>query len=238
MDDLVRSYNSAKFSFADQFFFITKHLNIFYDTPDVWIPEEYLLPLFEDFDESELFGRDAYIGMDLSKNTDLSSIVLFVPGEKESYAIPYFWMANMEGNVIRKSGKDLSNYIFDGHITKCDTKTIDLDLIYEKIIELSTKFNIVSIQYDPYNSPVLVSRLKEYGLNCEKFQQSASRFNAPLKMFEEMVYKRQIKMKNPTLLWNIGNIVLYIDGNSNIKIIKNKQNDSVDGAVALGISLS
>lgn len=237
MDDLVRSYNSAKFSFADQFFFITKHLNIFYDTPDVWIPEEHILPLFSDFDESEMLGRDAYIGMDLSRNTDLSSIVLFIPGKEESYVIPYFWMANMPGNTIRKSGKDLSNYIFDGYVTKCNSKTIDLDLIYEKIIELSTRFNIVSIQYDPYNSPVLVSRLKEYGLNCEKFQQSASRFNAPLKMLEEMIYNKQIKMKNPVLLWNFSNIVLYVDGNANIKIVKNKQNDSVDGCVALAMAV-
>jgi phage terminase large subunit-like protein len=146
-------------------------------------------------------------------------------------------MANMPGNTIRKSGKDLSNYIFDGYVTKCNSKTIDLDLIYEKIIELSTRFNIVSIQYDPYNSPVLVSRLKEYGLNCEKFQQSASRFNAPLKMLEEMIYNKQIKMKNPVLLWNFSNIVLYVDGNANIKIVKNKQNDSVDGCVALAMAV-
>jgi phage terminase large subunit-like protein len=189
------------------------------------------------FNEEELYGRDAFIGMDLSKNTDLSSIVLYVPGEKVSYAIPYFWIANMEGNTLRKAGKDLMPWIYDGFITKCETKTIDLDLIYDKIIELSVNFNIVSVQYDAYNAPVLVSRLKDYGLNCERFAQNASKFNAPLKILEEKIYAQSIKLKNPCLLWNFGNVVLYIDGNGNIKIVKNKQNDSVDGVVALGMGI-
>lgn len=237
IEDLLIAHNSAKHSFADQYYFITKHLNLFYDSPDTWIPEEYILPLFEDFPEGELYGKDAFIGMDLSKNTDLSSIVIYIPGEDVSYAIPYFWLANMEGNHIRKNGKDLTNWIFEGHITKCASKTIDLDLIYNKIIELSEKFNIVSIQYDPYNAPVLVARLKEYGLNCEKFPQNASKFNAPLKLLEEMVYNKKIKMKNPALIWNFSNINLYVDSNANIKIVKNKQLDSVDGCVALGMAI-
>lgn len=237
LEDLIIAYNSAKHSFADQYFFITKHLNIFYDTPDTWIPEEYLLPVFQPFNEETLYGSDVYIGMDLSKNTDLSSIVLFIKNDDKAYVIPYFWMANMEGNAIRKNGKDLSNYIFDGHITKCSSKTIDLDLIYDKIIEISHNFNIVSIQYDPYNSPLLVSKLKDYGINCEIFRQNASKFNAPMKMIEEMVYNKMIVMKNPCLLWNFSNVVLYLDGNANVKIVKNKQNDSVDGCVALAMAV-
>lgn len=237
IEDLLIAYNGAKHSFADQYFFITKHLNVFYDEPDVWIPEEYLIPLFEEFDETLLYGKDAFIGMDLSKNTDLSSIVLYVNDKDKSYAIPYFWLANMEGNVIRRNGKDLSNWIFDKYITKCDTKTIDLGLIYDKIIELSQKFNIISLQYDPYNTPTLVSLLKDYGINCEMFKQNASKFNSPMKMLEEMVYNKKIRMKNPVLLWNFSNVVLYIDSNANIKIIKNKQNDSVDGCVALAMAI-
>ena len=239
MDDLITSYNQAKHSFADKFFFITKHLNLFYDTPNVWIPEEYVTKCFGTFDITKLYGKDAFIGMDLSKNTDLSSIVLYVPVEEEgiSYVIPYFWLANMDKNTVRKNGKDLSNWIYDGYITKCKSKTIDLDMIYEKIIELSSNFNIVSLQYDPYNTPVLVSRLKEYGINCVTFKQNASQFNAPMKMLEEMIYKVKIKYANPVLGYHFSNVVLYIDGNANIKIVKNKQNDSVDGVVALAMAV-
>ena len=33
------------------------------------------------------------------------------------------------------------------------------------------------------------------------------------------------------------NVILYIDGNANIKIMKNKSSDSVDGVVALGMAV-
>lgn len=240
MDDLKRQFNSVKHSTADLYFFLTKHLNIFYDTPDTWIPEQYLHPIFENFDESQLLGRDCYVGMDLSKNTDLSSIVLYFPGQtpdEVSYAIPYFWIADMPGNIVRKSGKDITNYILDGWITKCDSKTIDLDLIFHSIIELSTRFNILCVYYDPYNSPSLISNLKEAGIPCEIFKQTASKFNAPLKFLETSIYNRTIRLKNPCLLWNFSNIVLYVDGNANVKIVKNKQADSVDGCVALAMAV-
>ena len=42
---------------------------------------------------------------------------------------------------------------------------------------------------------------------------------------------------NPVLRWNMRNIVLYIDGNENIKIMKNKKLESVDGAVSLGMAM-
>lgn len=240
LDDLEIAFTQAKNSKADQYFFITKQLNLFADSPSVWISEDELMPVFDNFfDETPLIGRDCYLGADLSKNTDLSSVVAYFPeqGDEPAYAIPYFFMANRPENTVRKNGKDLSNYLYDNWITKCDTKTIDLDLIGDKILELAQKFNVISFSYDPYNAPILVARLKENGMNCEKFAQNATKFGTPLKMLEEKVYKRAIKMKNPCLLWNFQNVVLYVDGNGNIKIVKNKQLDSVDGVVALGMAI-
>lgn len=39
------------------------------------------------------------------------------------------------------------------------------------------------------------------------------------------------------MMWNMRNVTLYSDGNGNIKIVKNKSKDSVDGAVALGMAM-
>lgn len=239
LDDMKTTFKQAQYSYADKYAFITKHLNIFWDTPDVWIPEEELLKVFEEFDELKLQKRDAYVGIDLSRNTDLTSVVVVIPilEEDMTYVIPYFFFANRPDNVIRKNGKNLSQLINEGHIIKCETKVIDLDLVYNKVIQISNDYNLVELVYDAYNAPQLVSRLKEYGINCEVFKQTAQKFNAPLKLLEEMIYNKKIKFKNPVMLWNFSNVVLYIDGNANIKIIKNAQNDSVDGVVALGEAL-
>lgn len=239
-EDLIKDYNVAKYSFSDKYFFLTKHLNIFYDDVNVWIPEEYLEPVFTYYDPIRLMGRSCYVGMDLSKTTDLSSIVLYFPATEDDphdYVLPYFFMANVPGNEIRKSGRNIYDWIQEGWITKGDKRTIDLDSIYDKLVELNDEYNIISIQYDPYNSPDLVARLKEYGFICETFRQTATSFNAPLKMLEAKVYEKSIEFTNPMLLLNFSSVKLYVDSNANIKIVKNKQSDSVDGVVALGMAI-
>ena len=37
--------------------------------------------------------------------------------------------------------------------------------------------------------------------------------------------------------WHFSNVVLYMDGNNNIKIMKNKSRDSVDGVVSLAMAI-
>jgi hypothetical protein len=64
-------------------------------------------------------------------------------------------MANRPDNILRKNGRDLSHWIREDYIIKCDGKVIDLNLIYEKIIELAEKFNIINITYDKYNAVVI-----------------------------------------------------------------------------------
>ena len=241
IEDLKSTFNQSQYSYVDKYNFITKHLNIFYDTPDIWIPEENVREVFSKFDLKILEGRDCYVGMDLSRNTDLTSIVLVFPpieGELEFYVLPFFFMANRPDNILRKNGRDLSQWIREDYIIKCDGKVIDLNLIYDKIIELSKMFNIISLSYDRYNAPQVISRLQEYGIFCQNFEQNAKRFNAPLKYLESLIYDKEIRIyDNPCMAWNFNNVVLYIDTNANIKIVKNKQNDSVDGIVALGMAL-
>jgi phage terminase large subunit-like protein len=241
IEDLRIAFKQAEHSYADQYAFITKHLNIFWDTPDVWIPNDILLPLFTNFEISNFAGKDCYIGIDLSKNTDLTAIVLLFPPDENNSKFnvyPIFFMADRPNNIIRKNGKDLSQWIRQGYIIKCDSKVIDLVQIYDKIIELSEQFNIISISYDKYNAPQVISKLQEKGIECEAFEQNAKRYNAPLKMLESFVYENKINFyDNPALLWMFSNVILYFDTNANIKIIKNKTNDSVDGVVGLGMAL-
>lgn len=60
----------------------------------------------------------------------------------------------------------------------------------------------------------------------------------PLKYLEEQIMNQNILLeKNPVLRWMFRNVILYVDGNANIKIMKNKSNDSVDGVVALGMAV-
>lgn len=91
--------------------------------------------------------------------------------------------------------------------------------------------------YDPFNSALIVPQIEGLGINCEPFKQTAMNFNFPLKFMEKQFYDEKLCISdNPVMTWNMRNVVLYIDGNENIKIMKNKSMDSVDGAVSLAMS--
>lgn len=240
IEDMEKSFNNAIHSLETRYEFYTMRLNIFWETPDTWIPEDVLAPCFKDIDMTKLAGRECWVGMDLSRTSDLTSIVLFFYIEEEDkfISIPYFWFANRPKDEQRKNGRSLTTWIRDGLITKCKTQVIDLDQVFEKILELNANFSIQCVYYDRYNAIHLNQKLKDAGIPCQEFPQTAMRFNAPLKMLEQFIYEQRISFaNNPVLLWNFSNVVLYPDANANIKIDKKRQMDAVDGVVALAMSM-
>lgn len=238
MEDLQIEYQQAKNMPSQLPNFLTKNLNIFVESVKSWIDDASLRTRFVPVDESELIGRECYIGIDLSATRDLTSIVLLFEIEGKFKVIPYFFLASNELKKLRKGGIDLTPWIEKGWITECQTSTIDYELIMGKIRELNEKFNIVGVTYDPFNSSLLVPQIEELGIQTYKFPQTALNFNFPLKYLEKQIYDENIDLgDNKVLRWNFRNIVLYSDSNGNIKIMKNKSQDAVDGAVSLAMAM-
>ncbi len=218
--------------------FLSRHLNIYTNEVNSWIDNKTLSMVDEGYDIEILKGHTCYMSLDLSSTRDLSSLVCIFYIDNIFYVLPFFFFANNQEKKTRKGGINLSKWINEGHIIQCQTTTIDYDLILSKIIELSQLYNIEAVGYDNFNSALIIPKIEELGINCYNFPQTAKHFNFPLKYLEKQIYDKKIKFnKNPVMMWNFRNIVLYEDGNQNIKILKNKSNDSVDGPVALGMAM-
>ncbi len=237
IEDLKSEYNQSQYSVSQLNNFLTKHLNVFVDQENAWIPNEVLEPCFEDFNEEDLYGEDCYIGLDLSATRDLTALVCVIKKEDKYYVKPYFFMANDAEKFLRSGGVNLRKWMDKAEIILCDTPTIDYDLVVETFKDIQSKYNIRRCCYDPYNSAAILNKLYEIGIPMAVFQQNAQRFNEPLKALEILIFNGDIKMKNPALRWQINNAVIWKDSNGNIKIMKNSSLDSVDGAVSLGMAI-
>lgn len=237
LDDLLSDYNQSRFSKSQLNNFLTKHLNIFIDQEGAWITNDVLMKVFGLVNEEELKGLDCYMGLDLSATKDLTALVCLFKKEDKYFVIPYFFMANNAENFLRSGGINLKDWIDSGNIILCKTPTIDYDLVAEKFKELKSKFNIKLCSIDPYNSSAIINKLYELQVPTQMFEQRAMRFNEPLKALEKAIYDENILMSNPALKWNINNAIVWKDSNGNIKLMKNKSLDSVDGAVALGMAM-
>jgi len=239
IDDLIIEFNQAKITPSLLNNFLTKNLNLWISNENTWIEEEDLEAVYtEDLKIEDFKGEDCYIGVDLSSTRDLTSFALLFERDEKFFIFPYCYMANQPTKKIRKGGIDLNKWIRQGHITMCQTKTVDYDLLFQQFEKWSEMFNIVNVGYDPYNSDMFVPRVEALGVECTKVPQTAPAFNFPLKYLEMMIYNHNVSLTNPVTKWNFRNVVLYFDGNENMKIMKNKSKDSVDVAVSIGMAVS
>jgi len=239
IDDLIIEFNQAKITPSLLNNFLTKNLNLWISNENTWIEEEDLERVYNpDLKLDDFIGEDCYIGVDLSSTRDLTSFTLLFERDMKFFAFPVCYMANQPSKKIRKGGIDLSRWIKKGHIHECQTKTIDYDLMFKHFERWSEMFNIVQVGYDPYNSDMFVPRVESIGVDCTKMPQTAPAFNFPLKFLEKLIYDDNIELTNPVTKWNFRNVVLYFDGNENMKIMKNKSKDSVDIPVSMGMAVA
>lgn len=243
-------FEKAKFYKSELIDFLTKQCNIFTSSNVDWIREDELKPLFVEkipLSEEQIHGPEygtglaQYIGVDLSATKDITSVVcLYYDEEKDHFYVrPYFHKAFDLKKRQRKGGKDLTSWIEDKLINEHTTSTIDFNLISSQIIELAHKNNhYTEVAYDPMFATMLVSTLQQERIKCTSIAQTAVQFNEPLKFLETLVVEKKITFENEVLLWMFGNaVVKVVDGNGNIKVMKNESLDAVDGVVALAMAL-
>lgn len=238
LEDLISEWNQSKHLPTQKDNFLTKNLNLFLDQSEAWIPQDDVRKRFNDLNLDDFAGEKCWAGIDLSSTKDLTALSLLFQRDGKFYVFPFYFFANNPEKRIRKGGVDLTYWIREGYIFQCMTPTIDYNILFDTIKTLSGKFQIEKLCYDQFNSALIVPRLQEIGIYCEPFAQNAMKFNFPIKYMEKMIYDGEIIFqKNPALLWNFRNIVLYKDGNNNVKFMKNKSLDSIDGAVSTAMSI-
>lgn len=236
-------YNDSLFSPKAKADFKTKDLNIFIDYNEYEvISEEDRKNAAKPVDLEKWKGKDCYLGLDLSKTNDLTSLVcLFHDEENDKWeAYPYYWIGNDSKWFIRKTGENLEDWVDKGFITKCPDKIIDYSLIANKIDELTKQFNVQGIGYDPAGWQEFEKFI--YGIECgERFavRQWGNFMSESLsKILMAMVNKKLIYSDNPVMKWNWKNARIRIcTPSGDLKIYKNEGKESTDGAMALNIAM-
>jgi phage terminase large subunit-like protein len=243
-EDMFIDYKKAKLSLSEFRTFIVKNLNVFQQDIDTWIPDEDYKTCFKQVALKKFYGRKVYLGIDLSASRDLSSLVATIADDKgKLHVYPYFFFPdkNKKGK-IRAGSIDLQNWIDKGFIEAHEGKIINYDKILDVIKFFNDNFEVVALGYDPYNFTIIESKInneKDILIDLVACQQNTMFYNFPIKHVERLIYSKQINLsRNPVLRWNAMNMKTYTDGNGNIKPMKNKSLDSIDGMVALFMSVA
>ncbi len=219
---------------SQQVNFKTKHLNLWTDSAEVWLPNELWMQGAQG--SLVLTGRQAWGGLDLAKTRDISSFVLIFPKEDGAFDVRcWFWVP--EDKVDERTKKDSVPYrqwVDEGYLIATPGNVTDYEFIKAEIRAACDTYQVQMVDYDPWNSSMLVSQLIEEGVPMQPLRQGFASLSAPTIELENLVADVKIHhYGDPVLAWMCGNVVLQRDAAGNIKIDKGKSSEKVDGMAAL-----
>jgi len=186
-------------------------------------------------DYASLPGRACFAGIDLSSTTDLTALVLlFEPAELTGKWDVLFWVwlaGESLSDVSRRDKLPYDRMMKDGTIIFEGKSVIDISSVKSKLMELSTRFKIKYVGYDPH----LADDLKTWTeWEMVPVPQQTNFVSPPTKRIREKIMRGQIRHGGDQLLRAMvecGRI--DTDTNSNIRLNKAKSTSRVDALSAL-----
>ncbi len=186
-------------------------------------------------------GKPVFGGLDMSSTTDLTAFVLWEPS---TYSVrPYFWIPQEAFRNRERRNKERIDAWAGHYIKVIPGARIDHEVIYDDVVRICREHGVKVVGADPYNAVDLLMRLSSKArLNVVAYRQSMLHLSPPMKRVEAMALDGLLRHGgHPVLRWNVKNVFAKTDESDNIRPVKNRSPDKIDGFVALlmavGVSL-
>lgn len=186
-------------------------------------------------DYASLPARSVYVGIDLSSTTDLTAVVLLfepkTPGDKWDL-LTWVWIAGESlADVCRRDKVPYDRWMANGNILFEGKPVIDVSSIKAKLIELSQRYKIRHVGYDPHLADDLKS-WTEWALT--PVPQQTNFVSPPTKRLREKIMRGQLRHGgDPLLRAMVENARADTDVNGNIRLNKGKSTARIDALAAL-----
>lgn len=202
-----------------------------------WLPLTLWDSTVGKWSKSELVGKKCYAGLDLSSTTDLTGLALVFPpqdGVEDWRIIFEGWIPDekMKERIVRDRAP-FDKWVNKGFMHATPGDAVDYDFVKARIIAASKQYDMKLLATDPWNSRMLTQELQKEDILVVEISQTMSGMSPAMKEIERLLRSGQMTHEDhPTARWCFGNIVIAVDGNENIKPMKNKSKDRIDLIVA------
>ncbi|MEI4618406.1 terminase large subunit [Bacillus cereus] len=237
MEQLEIEFKKAKQSAHSKAEFLSKHLNVFVNSADNYFEHDQVQHVLVE-DLGDLTGEVCYIGLDLSKTTDLTCVSLNFPTHdeegnsilkvKQMYFIP---TDNIEFRE-KEDNVPYTDMVERGFVTFCDGKMINQDQVMDYIVECMNLYDVQQINYDPAMSQKLIEKLENMGLECIAVNQFPNVMNAMIDDSEILIYEQRLMTDNPLFVYCALNVVVVTNMNGMKAPSKRQSKKKIDGFVA------
>ncbi len=190
------------------------------------------------FTVADVAGLPCWIGVDLSKRSDITAAVALFKREIDSqwhyYVIPHFFLPDHEIELKEaRDGVPYREWSKAVHLTLTPGDVVDYSFVESQLVKWQREFNPAEVAYDPYNATQFATQLQAAGINAVEFIQNIKNVNAPTKELMYLVLSGRLHHgDNPVLRWMADNAATVRDVNDNEKLTKKGSTARIDGLAA------
>lgn len=205
-----------------------------------WLP----LPLFDStvgkWTRRDLRGKRCYVGFDLGSTVDLTAIVALFPpqDELESWSVifePFMPADKLKERISNDDNMPYEQWVTDGYINTTPGDVTDYEFVEAAVLDICDTYDVIMIGGDQWNSRMLTQRLAKSQpyVPIIEIHQTIAGMSPAMKHMEVLLRRGDMEHEdNPVARWNFGNVKVYVDGNENLKPMKNKSIGRIDITVA------
>ncbi len=240
-DDLCNKRQKAVLYKNKRENFLCKHLNIQYKGlgTEGYIDITELRQCKSPYDAEFWYGRDVYLGLDLSQTTDNTAVAMVTYADGIIYAKVWGFIPKDRKKEKSETEKvDYQKLIDSGVCFECGDEVIDYLFVEDFIMSLEEKFGIriVQLGFDRNNAISTVQKLEnsENPIECVEIRQHSSVLHRPTKLLKERILSQKFRYsENLMLEINFQNARCTYDTNLNQYVNKKKSAGKVDMVVSL-----
>lgn len=191
----------------------------------------------------ELWGKKCYGGLDLSTTTDLTAFTLLFPPQKglDTWVALFHAWRPRDGvpEVEKRDHVPYRDWERAGFLTLCDGDMVDFMQVERTIKTAKKMYDLRTVGVDPYLSRTLTQRLERIKLEVIEIPQTMAHLSPAMKELERLLRKREmLHVHNTAARWCFGNVRCAVDGNENMKPMKNRSIGRIDMTVAWIIAMA
>lgn len=237
-DDIKRLANKAIKVASARGNFLTKRLNVWVNAATAWMDmrawDKCADPALE---ESQFTDARCWIALDLASKIDIADKVKLFErdGHYTVFCVHYLPAQAAE----EESNSQYAGWAEEGWLTTTPGNVTDYDLIERGIRDDLATYNVIEVPYDPWQAQQLANHLTDEGAPMVELRQTVQNMSEAMKQFEALVLAGRFHHNgDPVLSWMVSNVVAWRDAKDNIYPRKEREQNKIDGVVAIIMALA
>lgn len=190
-----------------------------------------------------LTGKTCYGGLDMSMTTDLTALtLLFPPQEGLETWVALFRAWRPKDTVLEAERRDhvpYRDWERAGFLTLCEGDMVDYREVTAAVLEAAETYDLQALGVDQHLTQTITPALQDAGILVIAIPQTMLGMSPAMKELEQLIRRHEmLHVHNTCARWNFGNVRCAVDGNENIKPMKQRSIGRIDVTVSWIIALA